>query len=159
MNTRGFAIATTLTTVCALGALGAVGPSALAATHRVTGVAHLAMTPPVLGSTHSFTHGLGTTRPKTVDFGGDPTSYIKNVHWTSWNGKVATGTGNACRPPANGPIAYCKPATAKIKAFRLGNCSAHGRSAYTRVEWWFPVDGTFNPKKNSVFNACAGGVE
>lgn len=151
-------MAITLTTVCALGALVATGPSALAATHDATGVAHL--TPaPVLGSAHSFTHGLGTSRPKSVDFGGDPTSYIKNVHWTSWDGKVATGTGTACRPPADGPIAYCKPTTAKIKAFGLGSCTTHGRSAYTRVEWWFPVDGAFNPKNNAVFNTCTAGVQ
>lgn len=104
-------------------------------------------------------HGLGSSRPKTVDFGGDPTSYIKNVHWTSWDGKVATGTGTACRPPADGPIAYCKPTTATIKAFRLGSCSTHGRPAYTRVVWWFPVDGAFDPKNNSAFNTCTAGVE
>ncbi|MFC6703995.1 hypothetical protein [Flexivirga alba] len=159
MNTRGYVIATTLTTVCALGAIGAAGPSALAAAHDMTGIAHLATaTAPTLGSAHSFTHGLGTARPKTVDFGGDPTSYIKNVHWSSWGGKVATGTGTACRPPANGPFAYCRPTTAKIKAFGLGSCTKHGRAAYTSVEWWFPVDGTFNPKNNSVFNTCTADI-
>lgn len=159
MNTRGYAIATTLTTVCAVGVIGAVGPSALAATHHMTGVAHVATTPaPVLGTTHSFTRGLGTARPKAVDFGGDPTSYIEGLHWTSWGGKVATGTGTACRPPANGPIAECKPTIAKIKAFGLSSCARHGRSAYTRVEWWFPVDGVFNPKNNSAYNACTADI-
>lgn len=156
MNTRGYTL-TTLTALCTVGIIAAGGPSALASTRSATGVGHLA-TSPVLGSAHSYTRGLGTARPKTVDFGGDPTSYIRNVHWKSWGGKVAVGTGTACRPPANGPIAACRSTTATIKAFRPGNCAAHGRSAYTRVEWWFPVDGKFDPKNNSVFDTCAATV-
>lgn len=157
MNTRGYTIATALTAVCIAGAVTAWGPSALASTRSATGIAHLA-SPPVLGTAHHFTRGLGASRPKVVDFGGDPTSYITTVHWTSWGGKVAKGTATACRPPANGPIAECRPTTAAVRAFRLGHCSQHGPAAYTRVEWWFPIDGKFDPKSNSVFNACSGGV-
>lgn len=158
MNTRGYVIASTLTAVCALGATAAIGPSAIAATRSGAPSTHVPAAP-VLGKAHHYTRGMGSVRPKTVDFGGDPTSYVSKVHWSSWGGRVATGTGVACRPPANGPIALCKPTVAKVKAFGLGSCSKHGRAAYTRVEWWFPVDGRFNPHNNSVFNTCTADVE
>jgi hypothetical protein len=60
---------------------------------------------PVLGRASgdfSRATGLGKVRPRRIDFGGDPTSFVKRITWHSWGGLRARGTGRAVWvPPRN----------------------------------------------------------
>lgn len=98
--------------------------------------------------------GFGRVRPRTVSYGGDPTSFVSKVRWHSWGGTRAVGHGTAdwvwpgwC--VACGSVEL--PAT--VVAFDRTTCQGH--SAYARVEWYFPSRGmSFSPRLSTV-NICA----
>ncbi len=89
--------------------------------------------------------GFGQIRPQTVNNGGDPTSYVSHVKWTSWGGARALGHGRAdwvwpgwC--VACGSVGL----SATVVAFDRTTCQ--GQTAYAYVEWYFPSRGmTFDP--------------
>jgi hypothetical protein len=103
-----------------------------------------------------YQEGYGTVRPQRIDNGGDPTGLVTHVHWRSWGGARAVGsgvstwvwpgTGVANNPPTHG---------ARVVAFKLGTCG--GRPAYTAIEWYFPKYGErFDP--HVYIEICRGRV-
>lgn len=107
-----------------------------------------------LGRSHRPGAGFGQSRPRMIFLGGDPTGLLEKIHWSTWGGAQASGSGDA---------EYVWPGTsvagnpigpgARVVAFHLGTC--HGVRSYNAVEWYFPRYGeTFNPR--DYFNTCTG---
>ena len=57
------------------------------------------------------------------------------LHWDSWGGPTAEGTGDALYVPGIG--ADGKNERARVIAYDLGNC--RGVLAYRSLEWYFPA--------------------
>lgn len=96
--------------------------------------------PPILaGPWAANQQGYGLAKPTTIYNGGDPTGRVTGIHWTSWGGVKATGTGQGWYVPPNKDVADGQYARAKIVLFQLGTC--HGRAAYDAIEWFFPQHG------------------
>jgi len=102
---------------------------------------------PVLGRIGGpYERGYGEVRPSRVDNGGDGQSFVADVHWESWGGARATGTGVASYVAPHQFSYQGRAAVATVVAFNLGNC--HGILAYRDIEWYFPQHGeTFDPKR------------
>ena len=98
--------------------------------------------------------GYGHVKPSTIFNGGDPTGLVKAIHWTSWGGRRATGTGTAEWVGPHQIVAQGQfQKGAKVVLFQLGSC--HGRAAYNAIEWFFPAHGQkFSP--GTYINACTG---
>jgi hypothetical protein len=76
--------------------------------------------------------GWGTTRPKTIFNGGDPSGYVTKITWTAWGGKTAIGYGrNWIFKPTGGY--YSSPVTIELKAVNVGLCYRGGPPAYRRL--------------------------
>lgn len=108
---------------------------------------------PVLGTVWGLSqHGYGTAMPSEIDNGGDPTGLVTGVHWRSWGGPVAIGSGQSY-DPGDGPVAASVQRTATVEAFNLGVC--HGKLMYQAIDWYFPeTGGTFDPHR--YINICTG---
>jgi hypothetical protein len=132
--------------------------AALSLTVAVAGAATVhprvnATSVPTLGLHQKLTEGFGHVRPRDISYGGDPTSIVGRVRWSSWGGAHAIGHGTAdwvwpgwC--VACGSVQL--PAT--VVAFGLRSCGGH--PAYTHVEWYFPSRGmSFSPSLSSE-NIC-----
>src|SRR3954467_8745144 len=77
--------------------------------------------------------GYGSTRPATIDNGGDPGSVIDSIVWSSWGGADAYGTGRTSVPQ---PGSGWYPVTgAQLHATGLGRCgnTIGYREVYIRV--------------------------
>ena len=99
-------------------------------------------------------HGYGHVKPRTIFNGGDPTGLVKAIHWSSWGGPRATGTGTALWVGPHQIVAQGKFETgARIVLFQRGRC--HGRSAYNAIEWYFPQHGQ-KFSAGTYINACTG---
>jgi hypothetical protein len=97
--------------------------------------------------------GYGHARPGTVNNGGDPTGIVQHIHWSSWGGARAVGTGVAEYVGPRQSVAEGTQETARIVAFQLGQC--HGHRAYDAIEWYFPQHGDhFN--SHQYINDCTG---
>ena len=97
--------------------------------------------------------GYGTARPGVVDNGGDGSGVISDVHWRTWGGKTAVGSGTATFVRDGEAQAQGLPKTATIEAWDLGPC--HGKLVYRTVDWYFPQEGgTVNEHGN--YNICTG---
>jgi hypothetical protein len=111
---------------------------------------------PVLGghpSTPPGQEGFGQVRPATVSRGGDPTSLISAIHWRSWGGARAVGSGRSTYVWPGTIVADNPPVGATIVAFQLGTC--HGRPSYNAVAWYFPQYGqSFDP--DDYIPTCPG---
>lgn len=111
---------------------------------------------PVLGSASTYPNGegYGQSRPATIFFGGDPTSFVKNISWSQWGGATAIGTGIGDFVwPGNSVAGGSIDSPANIVAWDLGTCN--GRTAYQKIEWYFPQYGqTFHP--DQWLNVCGG---
>ncbi len=95
--------------------------------------------------------GLGTARPASVNFGGHPTTILRQVTWTSWGGTTATGTAEAMWVAPGQSTVDATWQKAKVTASAIGTCA--GKRAYTRLVWTFPG----KPGEQPVpFNACTG---
>lgn len=105
---------------------------------------------PTLGLRQRFTEGFGHVRPRVVSYGGDPTSLVGGVRWSSWGGPRAVGHGTADWVWPGWCVACGStqlPAT--VVAFGLGRCGGH--PAYRHVEWYFPSRGmTFSPRLGTI---------
>jgi len=111
-------------------------------------------TPPVLaGPWAPSQEGYGHTKPSTVSSGGDPTGIVRHVHWTSWGGTQAVGSGISDYVGPHQTVAGGKEEKARIVAFEPGMC--HGRSAYNAIEWYFPQHGQ-HFSAGTYINACTG---
>ncbi len=97
--------------------------------------------------------GYGHVRPVTIYNGGDPTGLIEHIHWQSWGGTQAVGTGIAEYVSPTQSVAEGTQESARVVAFQLGRC--HGRRAYDAIEWYFPAHGQrFNPRQ--YIDGCTG---
>jgi hypothetical protein len=109
--------------------------------------------PILAGPWSSDQEGYGHVEPDTIFNGGDPTGRVKHIHWTSWGGAQAVGTGVSDYVAPNQATAEGTEEPARIVLFQLAQC--HGRSAYNAIEWYFPQHGqTFSPTR--YINACTG---
>ncbi|QIK71859.1 hypothetical protein G7070_05685 [Propioniciclava coleopterorum] len=95
--------------------------------------------------------GLGTAKPRTVDFGNHPTTILRGITWKSWGGDTATGTAEAMWLAPGKPTAEATWEKATVTASRPGTCG--GKRAYTRLTWRFPGKSGEQP---IPFNACTG---
>lgn len=108
---------------------------------------------PTLGLHQRFTEGFGHARPRVVSYGGDPTSLVVGVHWSSWGGAHAVGHGMADWVWPGWCVACGSvnlPAT--VVAFGLRTCGGH--PAYSHVEWYFPSRGMTFSKVLGTVNDC-----
>ena len=111
---------------------------------------------PVLGrASGNFSHatGLGKVRPRRIDFGGDPTSFVKRITWHSWGGLRAKGTGRAVWVPPNQPVSNGRIQNVRIVGFHRGMCD--GTFMYKAVEWYFPQHHQHFTTHHYA-NVCAG---
>jgi hypothetical protein len=98
--------------------------------------------------------GYGHVKPRTIFNGGDPTGLVKMIHWHSWGGSRASGTGTAEWVGPKQIVAQGRfEAGAKVVLFQLGRC--RGRSAYDAIEWYFPRHGQ-KFSAGTYINACTG---
>ena len=85
-----------------------------------------------------------TARPSEINSGGDSSGIVSDVHWSSWGGAQATGTGTASYAGPNQALAEGKPDKATAVAFDLGTCG--DKPAYRKLAWYFPQHGEhFDP--------------
>lgn len=149
-----------LIAVLLAGALGAsLAATGLAAPRRAATSASTpgASTPPTLGLAlyPQDQVGFGSVKPSEINYGGDPTSAVSGVRWSSWGGSRAVGHGSAywvwpgwCT--ACGSVRL--PAT--VVAWSLGSCGGH--PAYRRVEWFFPTRGEVYDPLLATGDLCTG---
>jgi hypothetical protein len=98
--------------------------------------------------------GYGHVKPGTIFNGGDPTGLVKAIHWNSWGGRRATGTGTALWVGPHQFVAEGKfEKGASIVLFQRGRCD--GRLAYNAIEWYFPRHEQKFSAGNYI-NACTG---
>jgi len=75
--------------------------------------------------------GWGTARPGKISNGNDLGSVIGEIHWSSWGGAVARGSGSQFIFKAKGGGYYPHPVVARLKATSIGRCE--GRRAYLKL--------------------------
>jgi hypothetical protein len=98
--------------------------------------------------------GYGHVRPRTIFNGGDPTGLVTDIHWRSWGGRraIGTGTGFWVKPREIVVQGHFEKG-ARIVLFHRGRC--HGRPAYNAIERYYPRHGQkFSPGDD--INACTG---
>jgi hypothetical protein len=95
------------------------------------------------------TLGFGHVKPRTIFLGGDGTGVICRIHWLSWGGEFAIGTGTAADVVGQQDDAHARWSPAVVILSKLGTW--HGQPAYFRTRWRFP-DG--EPAHESA--PCAG---
>jgi hypothetical protein len=111
---------------------------------------------PTLGLTGAYFSGagFGQVEPSAIYLGGDPTGALGSIHWSSWGGAEATGTGIGSYDAPNEPVYASTHEPATVIAFDLGTCADH--PAYQAVDWYFPGEGgTFVASQGE--DACAQG--
>src|SRR5579862_5255271 len=99
--------------------------------------------------------GFGQGKQGRADLGGDATSFVTDVKWSSWGGSRAVGHGKAIWVWPGWCVACGGvelPAT--VVAFDRTTCQGH--SAYSRVEWFFPSRGQSFNRRLAVTNICTG---
>lgn len=112
---------------------------------------------PTLG-VRSFTPhgaGFGQVRPPKVDFGGDPTSFVTNVKWSSWGGARAVGHGKALWVWPGWCVA-CGGVELPATVVAFGRTTCQGHTAYSYVEWFFPSRGMSFNRRLAGANICTG---
>jgi hypothetical protein len=115
---------------------------------------------PTLGLKQTSTHwgaGFGAVRPSTINFNGDPTSFISKIHWSSWGGSRAVGHGIAGFVwPGFAVADGTRYVDATVVAFDLGRCDGH--PAYQHEEWYFPQYGETFAAASAEWNLCTGKI-
>jgi hypothetical protein len=94
------------------------------------------------------TKGFGQVKPREIFYGGDPTGLVCDIHWHSWGGRVARGTGVGWYISANQSVAQGHAAIATVIASNLGTWN--GRPAYNRLTWSFPNHGRDRPASSCL---------
>ena len=82
------------------------------------------------------TKGFGQVKPHEIYYGGDPTGLVCHIHWNSWGGRVARGTGIGWYVGPRQSVNEGHSTAVNITASRLGTW--HGRAAYNHLDWSFP---------------------
>lgn len=111
---------------------------------------------PTLGvkGDHPSSSGFGQVRPRRVDYGGDPTSFVSDVKWQSWGGKRAVGHGKALWVWPGWCVA-CGGVELPATVVAFGRTTCQGHSAYSYVEWFFPSRGmSFTRRLLAGENIC-----
>ncbi len=105
---------------------------------------------------HPGLAGFGHVSPKAISLGGDPTGFVRHIHWSGWGSSQAVGYGEAEYDwPGTAVAANGFTSGARVVAFHLGSC--HRYRSYNAVEWYFPKYGQlFNPHR--YINACTGEI-
>lgn len=85
------------------------------------------------------TRGFGQVKPREIFYGGDPTGLVCEIHWSSWGGRIARGTGIGWYVSGRQSVAQGHHAVATVVATNLGTW--RGRPAYNRLTWSFPNHG------------------
>jgi hypothetical protein len=118
-------------------------------------VAQAASVPTLGVKTTPIGTGFGQVKPRTISYGGDPTSIVGNVKWRSWGGARAVGHGKA-QWVWPGWCVACGAVQLPATVVAFGRTTCRGHSAYAYVEWFFPSRGqSFNPHLAAV-NICGG---
>lgn len=89
------------------------------------------------------TQGFGQVKPREIFYGGDPTGLVCDIHWQSWGGRIARGTGVGWYISGSESVAQGHAAIASVTASNLGTWK--GRPAYNRLTWSFPNHGGDRP--------------
>ena len=74
-----------------------------------------------------------------VSNGGDGSSIVSGITWSSWGGRRAVGRGGGDYIPRPGTSNKGYPERAVVVAFDFGEC--RGRWAYRAYEEYFPEEG------------------
>ena len=127
----------------------------LTACGALTGVA-TASPAPTLGLAGAIDNGsgFGQVRPSQVNYGGDPTSFVAHVRWSSWGGRRAVGHGIANWVWPGWDTAHAIPLHATVVAYGLGTCN--GVRAYKYVSWFWPNRGMHFEARPVGTNLCTG---
>jgi hypothetical protein len=99
--------------------------------------------------------GFGHVRPRKIDYGGDPTSFVSNVKWRSWGGSRAVGHGSAVWVWPGWCVA-CGGIRLPATVVAFGKTTCQGHSAYAYVEWFFPSRGMSFSRRLAGDNLCTG---
>lgn len=133
-------------------------PLAAATLLLTISVAHAsARSVPTLG-VKSFTPngaGFGKVKPRRVDFGGDPTSFVTDVKWSTWGGARAVGHGRALWVWPGWCVA-CGGVELHATVVAFGRTTCQGHRAYAYVEWFFPSRGMSFDRRLAASNLCGG---
>ncbi len=99
--------------------------------------------------------GFGQVRPRRVDYGGDPTSFVTNVKWRTWGGARAVGHGRALWVWPGWCVA-CGGVELPATVVAFGRTTCQGHRAYAYVEWFFPSRGQSFNRRLAGSNLCGG---
>src|ERR1700689_3718066 len=99
---------------------------------------------PILGvpshtSLHPYAVGWGAVRPSEIWNGGDLSSLVQDVTWSTWSGSKAIGRGVGVYIPRPNISNKGYAGVVVVVAFDLGNC--HGHIAYRALDVYFPTEG------------------
>jgi hypothetical protein len=99
---------------------------------------------PILGvpshtSPHLYAVGWGTVRPSEIWNGGNLSSLVKDITWSTWSGSKAIGHGVGVYIPHANVSNKGYAEVAVVVAFDLGNCQGH--MAYRALDVYFPTEG------------------
>ena len=76
--------------------------------------------------------GWGTAHPSVIYNGGVPSGKAWSLRWSNWGAESTTARGlTALYRPSGGY--YDKPGAIELRAYRIGQCEAGGKLAYTRL--------------------------
>lgn len=96
--------------------------------------------------------GYGLPKPTMFFNGGSPSGIVRNLHWTSWGGQRATGTGKALYV-TDSSVADSPWEKSSVVAFDLGDCD--GVRTYRKISTFFPQHGErFDPTQ--YIDVCTG---
>ncbi len=108
--------------------VGLVAAATLASLFLLPNVASAVPTAkPMLGTQPYGSVGYGQVKPTRLSFGKDHP--ICHIHWDSWGGQIALGTGVGF---AVNPVTFkLKPAAVVVYLYDLA--TQHGKAAYTKL--------------------------
>lgn len=96
--------------------------------------------------------GYGLPKPTMFFNGGSPSGMVRDLHWTSWGGQRATGTGEMPYV-TDSSVADSPWEKSSVVAFDLGDCD--GVRTYRKISTYFPQHGgRFDPTQ--YINVCTG---
>jgi hypothetical protein len=100
--------------------------------------------------------GFGQVKPRNISYGGDPTSLVSDVKWSSWGGVRAVGNGTADWVWPGWCVA-CGSVELPATVVAFGRTTCQGHSAYSHVEWYFPSRGMSFNRQLGGGNICGEG--
>ena len=148
-SSRGFGVGVNADGTVAFFGTGQSGRAS--APTAASGAASASEPEPTLGIAgwRPYSDGYGEVRPRTANAGGDGTSVVENLRWTSWGGTTARATGTASwvAPDAASYQGVITPAV--VIASGLGDCQGH--PGYHQITWYFPSRGETEPSADSGY--------